>query len=644
MRFPDGAIFGTIFVKRCPPVVGFAMLRTDLVMPSLPDPSSVARPTSHFVKLTCSGILIISCTIFGFSQCYAQDVADAARQEQARKQNQQKKSKHVYTDEDLKHAQILTPEDRAEVEARKARQPLPGEENAQEPLDAQALPPGEPLGDVARRYRKQRELLRLQQSAQFHLPFIEETVHASPKPSVLAEIKPPVLDAPKVPVMPLRTIISIPSPPPRVEPFQPPVKRSPFEHPRVFSSAPPRVAPSQPLANHAAPPQPPAVSTTPALPSTIPVATAKPAAPAPAVRLMPPNRTSPRVTPAEPAAPVVQTAPYASTLPVTPSKPAAPGHDFSVMPAPGPAAHIAPAQPAAPMVGAMPSHPSPLFVTPSEPAATKPDLSVMPAPAPVAGVSTAQPTAAAVPAVPAQPSVISVAPSKPVAPAPDLSRMPAPAPTARVAPAKPVAPVVPAAPAQPSVISVTLSKPVAPAPDLRMPSPSPAARISPAPPAAPIVRAAPSKASPIGITPSQPAVPVIPVVPPRKTPPAVTAPAGPAKLNVLTVQPGDSLWKLAQQNLGNGLRWHDLLAANPAIVDPNHIVAGSHIFLPSVASRFRTATRIIIHNGDTLSEIARTQLGRASYWTCVAHANPSIHDANRIYQGQSLVLPASCKQ
>src|SRR5258708_39466600 len=203
MCFPKGDLFGTLWVKRCPPVVGFAMLRTDLDTPLLTSPSYAARPVSHFVRLTCSGILIISCTVFGFSQCCAQDVADAARQEQARKQNQQKKPKHVYTDEDLKRAQILTPEDRAEVEARKLQQPLPGAENAQ-PLDAQAVTADEPLGDVARRYRKQRELLRLQESAQFHLPFIEETVHASPKPSVLVEIKPPALDSPKPSVMPLR--------------------------------------------------------------------------------------------------------------------------------------------------------------------------------------------------------------------------------------------------------------------------------------------------------------------------------------------------------------------------------------------------------------------------------------------------------
>jgi nucleoid-associated protein YgaU len=482
------------------------MLRTDLEMPRLIGSAVAAGSTSRFVRLTCSGILVISCTIFGFSQCYAQqDVAEAARQEKARKENQQKKAKHVYTDEDLKRAQILIPEDRAEVEARKGRQPLPAANESQESVDVLALPAELPLGDVARNYRRMRESLRLQQSAEFHLPFADEPVHATPKPSVVVAIKPPVLVSPNPPVTPLRPVISIPSPP-RVEPFQPPVKRSPFERPRVFSPAAPRVAPSQPLTNHEAPPKPPAVSATRVGPSTISVAPAKPAAPPPIVRFMPPTRIAPRMTPA-PAAPVVHTAPSrTSTLSVAPSKPAAPRADFSVMPSPAHDVHVTPAQPVAPAV-----------------------------------------------------------------------------------------------------------------------------------------RPTPSKPSTLSVAPSQPAAPVIRVAPSQPTSPARTAPAGPAKLNVLTVQPGDSLWKLAQQNLGAGLRWHDLVAANPAIVDPNHIVAGSHIFLPLIGSRFRTATRILVQKGDTLSGIAQNRFGHASFWACIAHANPAIHDANLIYEGQVLLLPANCK-
>lgn len=309
----------------------------------------------------------MSCAGFGASQCSAQDVAEAARQERAQKESKQKRSKHVYTEQELKRDQILTPEDRAQVEAKKNQQAPSSGEKSQEAVDAQSLPPDAPLGDVARRFRKLKHTQKLEQSAEFHLPFADAPALASPKP----------------PVMPMRPPVSNPAPP-RFAPYQPPVKRSPFERPKVFFSAP---------------------------------------------------------------------------APVMPSRP-------------------------------------------------------------------------------------------------------------------------------------------------------------PAPP-------------PIRVTPSQPAAPIVP--------------AAPAKLNVVTVKPGDSLWKLAQQNLGKGLRWRDLLAVNPGIVDANHIVVGSQICLPTAGPPLRTATKFTVRKGDTLSKIAQTQFGHPAFWSCIAQANPAVHDADLIYEGQLLFLPVSCK-
>jgi nucleoid-associated protein YgaU len=339
------------------------MLRTDLDTPLLMGPSTAAKLSRRCFCLCFPGILFVSCGVFGATQCSAQDAAEAARQERAQKESKQKKSKHVYTEQDLKRAQILTPEDRAQVEAKKNQPAPPSSEKSQEAIDAQSLPADHSLGDVARRFRKQKQSQKLQRSAEFHLPFADAPALASPKPSV----------------MPLRPPVSNPAPP-RFAPYQPPVKRSPFERPKVFFSAPELVMPSRP----------------------------------PAVR----------------------------------------------------------------------------------------------------------------------------------------------------------------------------------------------------------------------VTPSQPAAPI--------------APSAPAKLNVVTIKPGDSLWKLAQQNLGKGLRWHDLLAVNPGIVDPNRIVAGLQIYLPVAVSPLRTATKITVRKGDTLSKIAQTQLGHASYWSCIARANPAVHDANIIYEGQLLFLPPSC--
>jgi LysM repeat protein len=344
------------------------MLRIDLEIPSSVGPSTALRSLSAALRPCLPGILVFSFVFFVATECRAQDIADAAKQERARKESQQKKSKHVYTEEDLKRAQILTPEDRAELDAKKNQQAPPAAEKSQDALDAQSLPPDAPLGDVARRFRKLKESQRLQQSAEFHLPFSDAPVLASPKPMQPVQ---PHSFKPLVPAAP------------HFAPYQPPVKRSPFARPKVFTAAPP----------------------------------------------------------------------------IVPSRP----------------------------------------------------------------------------------------------------------PAGRLVPARPPAPIAPAA-----------------------------------------------------------------------------APATGTKPNVVIVKHGDSLWKLADQNLGKGLRWHELLSVNPGILDPNRIVAGSQIVLPARTLALRTLAKFTVRPGDTLSQIAQTQLGRASYAACIAHVNPTIRNANLIYAGQVLLLPASC--
>src|SRR5258708_3390382 len=308
------------------------MLRTDPNAALMLDPSTAVRPSLHLLRLCFPGILFVSCAVFGATKWSAQDVAEAARQERTQKESKQKKTKHVYTEQDLKRDQILTPEDRAQVEAKKNQTVPPAAEKSEDAVDAQSLPPDAPIGDVARRFRKQKESQKLERSAQFHLPFADAPALAS------------------------------------------------------------------------------------------------------------------RVVPARP---------------------------------PG------------------------VLVAPSRPA-TRTSIA-------------------------------------------------------------PVAPVVP------------------------------------------------------------------------------VAPNGAAKLHGIVVKPGDCLWKIAAEKLGKGLRWRDLLAVNPGIVDANHIAIGSQIYLPARVSPLRAATKIIVHNGDTLSKIAQTQLGHAYLWACIAHANPAVQDVNLIFEGQSVLIPASCE-
>src|SRR5262249_52806046 len=147
-----------------------------------------------------------------------------------------KKNKHVYTAEDLKREHVLTPEDRAQLDAEK-NQPAPADaRRAQDAANSAAaheastspLPANAPLGEVARRLRKQKESQKLQRSAEFHLPFSDTPVLASPRP----------------PAQPLRPPAKATVPAPRAAgpallPYH--AKRSPFERPR-FTSAPPAVS------------------------------------------------------------------------------------------------------------------------------------------------------------------------------------------------------------------------------------------------------------------------------------------------------------------------------------------------------------------------------------------------------------------
>src|SRR5271165_6420675 len=63
----------------------------------------------------------------------AQDVAEAAREQHAKKSQQPTKHPHVYTEDDLKRAHILTPEDHKQAEARKQNAPAPTSEQAGTP-------------------------------------------------------------------------------------------------------------------------------------------------------------------------------------------------------------------------------------------------------------------------------------------------------------------------------------------------------------------------------------------------------------------------------------------------------------------------------------------------------------------------------
>jgi nucleoid-associated protein YgaU len=117
----------------------------------------------------------------------------------------------------------------------------------------------------------------------------------------------------------------------------------------------------------------------------------------------------------------------------------------------------------------------------------------------------------------------------------------------------------------------------------------------------------------------------------------------------IVVKAGDSLWKLAQSLLGDGHRWKEIVAANPGIANPTHIVPGMTL---NVAGSVPTApatpsapanSKVFVHKGDSLWRIAQAKLGSGAFWGCIAKANPMILDADRIYAGQLLDLPLDCE-
>jgi nucleoid-associated protein YgaU len=114
----------------------------------------------------------------------------------------------------------------------------------------------------------------------------------------------------------------------------------------------------------------------------------------------------------------------------------------------------------------------------------------------------------------------------------------------------------------------------------------------------------------------------------------------------VTVKAGDSLWKISREHLGSGTRWQELVAANPNVSAPTRVRQGTVLVIPGAAAenvkQESSTSKMTIQKGDSLWKIALSQYGQGSSWTCLAQANPMLRDPNAIFPGQTLVLPASC--
>lgn len=118
-----------------------------------PNPHTLRHMLRVFLPCAaaCAGVLLSAVPSRG------QDVAEAARQNRARKTQEQKTEKHVYTNEDLERDHILTPADQARAEAKKKNSPAAPANEEQQASDTKKNSAPESLGEIARRYRREKE-------------------------------------------------------------------------------------------------------------------------------------------------------------------------------------------------------------------------------------------------------------------------------------------------------------------------------------------------------------------------------------------------------------------------------------------------------------------------------------------------------
>ncbi|WP_369228461.1 hypothetical protein AB5J52_48310 (plasmid) [Streptomyces sp. R39] len=158
----------------------------------------------------------------------------------------------------------------------------------------------------------------------------------------------------------------------------------------------------------------------------------------------------------------------------------------------------------------------------------------------------------------------------------------------------------------------------------------------------------------------------------QQTAPAVNALATHPVYTVRAMRPAESLWGIAERELGNGERWRDIARLNEGRTMTDGTVFQANGFLQpgwqlqmpdtaapasdvhiqhkedSAAAEEQGEHVVTVRSGDSLSKIAATELGDADAWPQLFEASrgkeqpnglPKITDPDVIYAGQHITVP-----
>ncbi|MDO8383926.1 MAG: LysM peptidoglycan-binding domain-containing protein [Microbacterium sp.] len=145
-------------------------------------------------------------------------------------------------------------------------------------------------------------------------------------------------------------------------------------------------------------------------------------------------------------------------------------------------------------------------------------------------------------------------------------------------------------------------------------------------------------------------------------PAAATAEQAPAAAQTYTVKAGDSLWAIAEQHLGDGQRYQEIVELNRDRPQPGGYTVGQRdgidpgmvLELPDAAAAPASVTQTgeeqrTVVSGDTLWDIAADELGSGERYTEIYEASRDItqpdgrqiSDPNLIVPGWTVAIPAA---